>query len=61
MPYALAIDVTLDGPLAAPRPKPRVGLQMSLSPVSRPPGSRTPWRPTAGSGVRALTGRERGL
>jgi hypothetical protein len=62
MPNPLAIGVTLGGLLldvVVPRPKPRVGLPHELSPVSDHPGSRTPWRPAAGSGVRASVDRER--
>jgi hypothetical protein len=59
MPNPLAIGVTLGGLLLevlAPRPKPRVGLAYEFSPSDRP-SSRTPWRPTAGSGVKARAGR----
>jgi hypothetical protein len=46
----LAIGVTVSGRLldvVVPRPKPRVGLPVDVSPLSSQPGSRTLHRPTA--------------
>jgi hypothetical protein len=48
LPNPLAIGVTLGGLLldvVAPRPKPRSGFQMELSPLSERTGSRTLPRP----------------